>query len=424
MILPAGAGDNAPGGGRAAAPRGAPDDAPALTAGDLTERGGRVRFAWNPYHDSRRAEVRRALATVPPAGDVLAFHRSLPGYAPTPLQSLTGLARRLDLGALWLKDESARFGLNAFKALGASYAIRRLLAERADAAQLTLTTATDGNHGRAVAWTARTLGHRSVIFVPRGMAPARVAAIRGEGAEVIVVDGSYDDAVRRAAAEATARGWQVVSDTAYTGYLEIPGWITAGYQTLFAEAMDQLAGWGQPGPDVVLLQAGVGGFAASGLLFFARCANESEGASALSMPRIVVVEPTDADCCLESILAPGGELVEGSGKQESIMAGLNCGLPSLLAWPLLRAGADAFLAVADEFAETSMRTLAFGRDGDSRVVAGESGAAGLAGLLALCGEPALGEARRRLGLGSSARVLLVSTEGATDPEGYRRVVGP
>jgi threonine dehydratase len=141
------------------------------------------------------------------------------------------------------------------------------------------------------------------------------------------------------------------------------------------------------------------------------------------MPRIVVVEPTDSDCCLESLLSPDGQLVEGRGGQQSIMAGLNCGLPSLLAWPVLRAGADAFLAVGDGFAETAIRTLADGHDGDPRVVAGESGAAGLAGLLALCGEAVLAEARRRLGLGPSARVLLISTEGATDPEGYRRVVG-
>jgi diaminopropionate ammonia-lyase len=320
---------------------------------------------------------------------------------------------------VWVKDEGRRFGLSAFKALGASYAMHCIVRQggaSAPAGSITFATATDGNHGRAVAWTARTLGQRSVVFVPRNTVPARITAIRGEGAEVVVVDGTYDEAVRRAAEESAARGWQVVSDTAYPGYTEIPGWIMAGYETIFAEATAQLEAAGSGDPDAVLLQAGVGGLACAGACFYVRRAGAGR-------PRLVVVEPTDADCLLESIASPGGEPCEGRGGQDSIMAGLNCGMPSLAAWPVLRLAVDLFLAVEDGFAEDAMRRLAFGAGGDPRVVTGESGAAGLAGLLALCREPALRQVRAALGLGSAARVLLVSTEGATDPAGYRRIVG-
>jgi len=372
----------------------------------------RFRFALNPY----RQEPLPAALVPPPAEEALGFHRSLPGYRATPLLSLPALARDLGLGALWIKDEGQRFGLGAFKALGASWAIHRWMREHVAGAPATFATATDGNHGRAVAWTARTLGQKAVVFVPRQTAPARIAAIRGEGAEVVVVDGSYDDAVRRAAAESAERGWQVISDTAYPGYTEIPRFIMDGYETLFAEAAAQLGAAGARQPTAVLLQAGVGGLAGAGVAFYSR----RPGAP---RPRIASVEPTDADCLLESITSPAGEVRQGRGSQRSIMAGLNCGIPSLAAWPLLRAGLDLFLAVDDGYAEEAMRRLASGRGGDPRLVAGESGAAGLAGLLALCGEAALAQACAALGLGPGSRVLLVNTEGATDPEGYRRIVG-
>lgn len=372
----------------------------------------RFRFALNPY----RQDPVPAAALPPPSGDALAFHRSLPGYQPTPLLALPALAAELGLAALWLKDEGPRFGLGAFKALGASWAIDRWMSERGGGAPATLATATDGNHGRAVAWTARALGQKAVVFVPRNTVPARIAAISGEGAEVVVVDGTYDDAVRRAAAESAARGWQVISDTAYPGYTEIPRFIMAGYETLFAEVAEQMDAVGSGGPTAVLLQAGVGGLACAGVSFYSR-------RSGVPRPRIAAVEPMDADCLLESIASPGGQIREGRGGQHSIMAGLNCGTPSLAAWPTLRAGIDLFLAVDDGFAEEAMRRLAAGSGGDPHVVAGESGAAGLAGLLALYREPGLGAARPALGLGPTSRVLIVNTEGATDPAGYRRIVG-
>ncbi|MHB1843292.1 MAG: diaminopropionate ammonia-lyase [Deltaproteobacteria bacterium] len=362
----------------------------------------------------------RSAAAAPPwpeapkgPDDVHAFHRSLPGFTETPLVSLAGLARSLGVAELWVKDERSRCGLGAFKVLGASYAVHRLMRGRG-AGALTFATATDGNHGRAVAWSARRLGQAAVIFVPGNTVKARIDAIRSEGAEVVVVDGTYDEAVKRAASDSERNGWQVVSDTAYPGYTEVPAWIMEGYGTLFEESARQLERAGSREPTLVLLQAGVGGLACAGTLFYWRRGRR---------PTLVSVEPLDADCLRESIASPEGEIREAKGRQNSIMAGLNCGTPSLVAWPVLRGGMDGFLAIDDGYAEEAMRTLAAGQGGDPTLVSGESGAAGLAGLLALRGEPGLAAARERLGLGSSTRVLVVSTEGATDPESYERIVG-
>ncbi len=369
----------------------------------------RTRFVHNRFRSSAEAPP-----WPPPPGDVEPFHRSLPGYAPTRLVALPALAKRLGVAELWVKDESRRLGLPAFKVLGASYAIHRFAQRRAvGAGPCTFATATDGNHGRAVAWAARRLGQRAVIFVPGNTVAARIEAIQGEGAEVVVVPGSYDETVRRAAAEAERNGWQVISDTAYPGYTEIPGWIMEGYGTIFEEAARQLAELGGAEPSLVLLQAGVGGLACAGSLFYWWRGRR---------PTLVAVEPTDADCLLESAASPDGSIREAKGRQDSIMAGLNCGTPSLLAWPLIRDGMDAFLAVDDDFAREAMRLLASGEGGDPAVVSGESGAAGLAGLLALASEASLAEAREALGL-RGARVLLVSTEGATDPPSWERIVG-
>ena len=369
----------------------------------------RARFVRNPF---RVAEVPAVLLAAPDE-DPLAFHRTLPGYAPTPLVSLPGLAAELGLGEVWVKDESARFGLGAFKGLGGAYALHRLLARGRPA---TVATATAGNHGRGVAWAARTLGIRAVIFVPGHTVSARIDALRREGAEVVVVDGTYDDALARVAAESAAHGWQVVSDTAYPGYTEIPGWIMTAYTTLFAEAAAELAARGAGEPDAVFLQAGVGGLAWAGTFFYAR-------RSGPRRPRLVAVEPLEADCLLASISSPGGEMRATTGRLRTIMAGLNAGTPSLVAWPLIRVAMDGFVAVDDGYAEAAMRRLHGDGGKDPRVVAGESGAGGLAGLLALCREPALADAREACGLGPSARVLLVVSEGATDPVSYRRIVG-
>jgi len=371
-----------------------------------------MRYVFNPYLEFAPGD-----SSGVSSGAVLAFHRSLPGYAPTPLHALPGLAADLGLCHLYVKDESRRFGLRAFKALGASWALRSVVEARSTAGEpppAAVATATDGNHGRAVAWAARRLGFAAVIFIPAHAAVSRIEAIRGEGARVVLVDGTYDDAVARCAAEAAAGGWQVIADTGYAGYLEVPRRVTEGYATLFLETDAERAARGWPAPDLVVVQGGVGALAAAVV---------GHADRARPRPLVAVVEPDSADCLLESIASPGGRPSAAHGRQDSIMAGLNCGLPSLAAWPVLRRGADLFLSIEDRHAEEAVRRLWRPAAGDPRIEAGESGAAGLAGLLALCREPALRGARDRLRLGRRTAVLLINTEGATDPEGFRRITG-
>ena len=344
------------------------------------------------------------------------FHRRLPGYAPTPLVATPAIAQRLDLGAVWVKDESTRLGLPAFKILGASWAVYRLLCERlgadpvwndlgelrgavASLGPLHLVAATDGNHGRAVARMAAWLGYGATILVPAGTAEARIAGIESEGATVEVVDGTYDDAVA-ASAGLAADDVLVVSDTSWPGYTTVPAWVIEGYGTIFAEVDEQLAAVGGSRPDVVVVQMGVGALAAAVVDHYAATST------------IVAVEPDRAACGLAA--ARAGKPVTVPGPHDSIMAGLNCGSVSLIAWPRLATGVDLFVAVGDRAAEAAMRELAA-----VGIVAGETGAAGLAGLDALCGAPS---ARNGIDL-RGARVLLLGTEGATDPVAYERIVG-
>jgi diaminopropionate ammonia-lyase len=318
------------------------------------------------------------------------------------------LARELGLGELHVKDESARFGLNAFKALGASWAVHRYLARSGDRA-ITFTSATDGNHGRALTWTARQTGHRAIIYVPRHTVAARVNAIRDEGAEVIVVAGTYDDAVRRADEDSRVEGRQVISDTAYAGYTEIPEWVIEGYSTLFSELAAQM----KTAPDIVIVQAGVGGLAAAAVRHFF-------GQNERPRPALICVQPVQADGLLESVSAEDGEAHAARGNLHTIMAGLSCGMPSLIAWPILKRGITLFLSIEDRFAAEAMRRFYASVEGDPRVISGESGAAGLAGLLALLGDPTFAEAREKLAL-SGKTVLVINSEGDTDPVNFQQI---
>jgi diaminopropionate ammonia-lyase len=307
-----------------------------------------------------------------------------------------------------VKDESRRLGLPSFKILGASWAVYQLLVRRlghepewndldelraalAPLGSLTLVAATDGNHGRAVAHMARLLGYAARIFVPAGTAGARIDGIESEGAPVTVVDGTYDDAVRASAALA-ADDVLVVSDTSWEGYTEVPRTVIEGYATIFAEIDEQLAA----APDLIVVPMGVGALAAAVVTHYAARAT------------IVVVEPLSAACGMDS--AAAGRPVEVPGPHDSIMAGLNCGMVSIVAWPTVSAGADVFVAVDDAAAEAAMRDLAA-----LGIVAGETGAAALAGLRAAVGAGVTDLAGRR--------ALVLCTEGATDPVAYRRIVG-
>ena len=342
-----------------------------------------------------------------------AFHRRLPGYAATPLVSAPALAAGSDVANLWVKDESTRLGLPAFKILGASWAVYRLLVDRlghepewralddlrdafSPLGRLQLVAATDGNHGRAVARMAALLGYESTILVPSGTARGRITSIEGEGASVTIVDGTYDDAVAAAAALAGTTTL-VVSDTSWPGYTAVPNWVIEGYATIFAEVDEQL---GSAVPDVVVVQMGVGALAAAVADHFA------------DTSAVVAVEPDSAACGMAA--ARAGHPVDVPGPHDSIMAGLNCGRVSIVAWPRIAAGVDVFVTVDDPAAERAMRALA-----GVGIVAGETGAAGLAGFDALRGsDPVASGIDLR-----EANVLLLCTEGATDPIAYERIVG-
>lgn len=374
---------------------------------------------WNEAQDAILSDAGLAAARATIGG--------WPGYAPTPLLALPGLAAELGVAALQYKDEGGRFGLGSFKALGGAYAVARLLqaelsrtlgravpmdevtgrAYPEEAARITVCCATDGNHGRSVAWGAQNFGCNCVIFIHATVSEARKAAIEAYGAEVRRCAGNYDDSVREAQETATREGWFVVSDTSYPGYMDIPKDVMQGYEVMAAEAFDALD---QP-PTHVFLQTGVGGMAAA----VAAQAVRRWGAE---RPRIVLCDPDRSACWLESIRAGRPTAVEGD--LDTLMAGLACGEVSALAWEILREHADAVMALTDVAAVAEMRRLARPVAGDPAIVAGESAVAGLAGLTAAMGDE---EARAMLGLDAQSRVVVFGTEGDTDTALYEELVG-
>ena len=362
------------------------------------------------------------------------FHASFREYAPTPLVALPGLARNFGLGRVFVKDESKRFGLNAFKVLGGAYAIGRLLAERlgrpidsltrdelcSDAVRsalgsITFATATDGNHGRGVAWTAQQLGQKAKVYMPKGSAAIRAENIRATGADCTITDLNYDDAVRLANSDAEKNGWIMVQDTAWEGYEDIPRWIMQGYMTLAVESLEQLAAQGIERPTHLFLQAGVGSFAGAALGFFAAALGDK-------LPTTVIVEPAKADCIYRSLIAGDGKPHNVTGDLDTLMAGLACGEPSTVSWGVLRDYARAGISCPDYIAANGMRILAAPLPGDPQVVSGESGAVTSGILQHIMQHPKAKAMREALGLTSESTVLLISTEGDTSPQTYRDVV--
>lgn len=366
-----------------------------------------------------------------------------PGYAPTPLYSLTGLSEAIGVEQIAYKDESQRFGLGSFKALGGAFAVLRQVTQYVQQAtgnpaiscemvrsgryativqHVVVTTATDGNHGRSVAWGAQQVGCRCVIFIHEGVSEARAEAIAQYGATVTRVPGNYDSSVRWADAQAAANGWILVSDTSYAGYTDIPSDVMQGYTVLVEELLQQ---WPQVmaaphhWPTHVFVQAGVGGLAAAVCAHlwesWDRVRDEMRGDR---RPYFIVVEPENAACGYET--ARQGELTDVHGNLETLMGCLSAGRLSMLAWDILRPGADGFLTIPDDLAAHAMRVLADGVGGDRPIVAGESGAAGLAGLLGVAQNPHL---RQQLQLTPTARILVIGTEGALDPKSYQQIVG-
>ena len=364
------------------------------------------------------------------ADEIRTFHKSFPMYAPTPLAHLKNTAKILGLGDIHVKDESYRFGLNAFKVLGGSFAIGNFMAEklgcdisevgydflispetREKLGDLTFVTATDGNHGRGVAWTANRFGQKSVVYMPKGSAPERLANIRAEGSDASITEFNYDDCVRLASANADEKGWVLVQDTAWEGYVDIPTWIMQGYGTMGLEAHEQLG----EKPTHIFLQAGVGSMAGAIAGLFAAIYGEDR-------PIVTIVEPNKADCIFRTAQANDDQLHFVTGDMDTIMAGLACGEPCSIGWEILRDYADHFISCPDYVAAKGMRILGNPAAGDDRVISGESGASCFGCVAEIMTNPALVWLREKLGLDENARVLFFSTEGDTDKENYRSIV--
>ena len=363
---------------------------------------------------------------------VLNYHRSFPEYKETPLAVLNHLAEELGVSSIYIKDESFRFGLNAFKVLGGSYAIGNYIARKLDVdiadlpyselvspkvseklGQVTFVTATDGNHGRGVAWTANRLKQKSVVYMPKGTADERLRNIQALGSQASITELNYDDCVRLAKEGRDKYGWILVQDTSWDGYEEIPGWIMEGYTTMAAEASAQMKGIR---PTHIFLQAGVGSMAGAVAGYFASLYPGAE------RPVITIVEPDRADCIFRTAKANDGTLHVVTGHMNSMMAGLCCGETCPLAWDVLKDHADFFISMPDYVAANGMRILGNPLPGDPRVISGESGASAFGFAAEVLRNPMLKDLKEAMGLDRNSRILCFSTEGATDRENYRRIV--
>ena len=382
--------------------------------------------------NTKAAERREDISAFSVAEAVKArnFHSTFSVYKETPLVSLGNLAEKMGVKSVHLKDESYRFGLNAFKVLGAGYAIANEIGKRIGMditelsaesilsketkekiGEITFVTATDGNHGRGVAWTANQLGQKSVVYMPKGSALERLENIRKEGATADIMDMNYDEAVRLAQKMAEEKGWVVVQDTAWEGYEDIPRWIMQGYTTMGHEIMEQIS----EKPTHIFLQAGVGSMAGAMTGFFSNLYAEDK-------PTIVIVEPAKADCLYQTAKADDGELHFVTGDMDTIMAGLACGEPCTIGWEVLKGYADAFIRCPEYMAADGMRILASPVKGDTAVVAGESGAAAFGAMVNILMDAELAEYKKLLNLDENSRILCISTEGDTDQENYQNVV--
>ena len=335
------------------------------------------------------------------------FHQQIPGYRMSPLKSLPRLAERIGVGGIWVKDESVRLDLRSFKVLGGS--LREQLGD------IVFAAATDGNHGRGVAWSAAQMGFKSIIYVHKLTSRSRIQAIEGVGAKVVVVDGNYDDAVRQVYQDAQQHGWQVVSDTAWEGYEEIPQWVMQGYTTMLSEAQEQLAGQGLSKPTHVLVQAGVVSLAAATIGFYYNLFGAER-------PWSVVVEPTKAACLYRSALIGDGKPYNVEGSLDTIMAGLACGDPNPIAWKILYDCADVFAACPDYVAAKGMRVYSVPLRGDPFLISGESGAVTLGALMYIMEYAGARRLREALHLDRDSQVLLINSEGNTSPDDFRSVV--
>ena len=390
---------------------------------------------WTENHLPKSEDKNLEVMSLDNVAKARAFHQSFPQYSITPLARLDGMAKELGLGGLYVKDESYRFGLNAFKVLGGSFAMARYIAQQTgkdvaetdysyltgsrlkeEFGQATFFTATDGNHGRGVAWAANKLGQKAVVHMPKGTVKSRFDNIAKEGAQVTIEELNYDDCVRLAAREAseTEHG-VIVQDTAWEGYEEIPAWIMQGYGTMADEANGQLHDCGVKRPTHVFIQAGVGSLAGAIQGYFANRYPENP-------PTVVVMEAQVADCLYQGAMAGDGEPRFVGGDLLTIMAGLACGEPNTISWDILKNHVSVFTSCPDWVAAKGMRMLSAPVKGDPRVISGESGAVGMGLIATIMTDPAYADLKQAIGLDENSQVLMFSTEGDTDPVNYKKVV--
>ncbi|MBQ9155981.1 MAG: diaminopropionate ammonia-lyase [Eubacterium sp.] len=383
------------------------------------------------HHNPKADQGQRTVFNQETAAVASKYHESFPGYQPTPLAALRNLAASLGIAGMYVKDESFRFGLNAFKGLGGSYCLGKYIAgklgedisqvdfdkitspqTRDQVGEITFVTATDGNHGRGIAWTANMLGQKAVVYMPKGSVEERLHNIRKFGAKAEITDMNYDDTVAFASKCAEENGWVLVQDTAWEGYEEIPTWIMQGYTTLAMEAARQL---GEVKPTHIFLQAGVGAMSGALAAFFADYYREAK-------PVITIVEPNKADCIYQTALADDGKLHVVDGDLHTIMAGLACGVPCTIGWNELNRYAENFASIPDWVAAKGMRILGNPAGDDPRVISGESGASTTGFVCEILQNASLEELKKTIGLDEKSVVLCISTEGDTDKENYRSIV--
>ncbi len=387
-----------------------------------------IKWTFNNYSANTKSNIDHLSESK--AKEIHNYHKSFPMYKETPLLSLNNLASELSLGNIFIKDESKRFGLNAFKVLGGSYAAAVYLAQKHSKdiekisyhmlksnefkdRNMTFVTATDGNHGRGIAWTARELGYKSLVFMPKGSSTHRIESIEKEGGKVIVLDSNYDDAVRYAQKYAEDKQALLMQDTSLEGYTDIPLWIMQGYMTIAHEIGIQLDKIKEK-PSHIFLQAGVGSFAAAILGYFKNKLGDDI--------KTIIVEPKNAAPFYKSAIINDGKPHAVSGDLKTIMAGLSCGEPNPIAWPTIRDYADLFFSCPDYIAEKGMRLMAKPLGADKRIVSGESGAPGLGLLDMIMRNEKLVEIKEKLQLNENSNIIIISTEGDTDPVSYKNIV--
>lgn len=389
-------------------------------------------------HALKNPKSKLAAELFPPglSRKVRQLHSAIPGYHMSPLKSLPNLARRIGVGGIWVKDESERLSLNSFKVLGGAYAIYKKLLERGGFSEEELSlknllqldghhrkklghpvfaTATDGNHGTGVAWAAHKMGFPAVIYVHSLTTKDRIRGIQRQGGKVVVVEGNYDDAVRQVSLDAKKNGWEIISDTSWQGYEDVPKWIMQGYSTIFVEAQEQFSGQGLIRPTHLLVQAGVGSLAAAAIGFYSVLFEDN-------VPLSMVVEPTKAACLYESMRIGDGKPHGVTGELDTIMAGLACGDPNPMAWETLYNCADFFAKCPDYVAAKGMRVYSTPLTDDPFIVSGESGAVTLGALMYTMEYEGARELRDAMGLNEESQIMLINSEGNTSPDEFRSVV--